>query len=705
MSGRADRVSEVVWRFAAGRVDAEAWTVVHLDAREAMSDLFHAQVVLMMESGGGGLDELLGARASLDMHRGPLQRRLRGVVSEVEELGTTAQQRFVRVDVVPALWTLSERSDCRIFQGKSTVEIVRTVLADAGVYQGAGELRIDSGLESYAPREYCVQYRETDLAFVRRLLEDDGVPFYFAHDGERGEALVLAADDHDWHAVEALEGETVRVLDAGTATSAAETLTWFDERHTLRPTSVTVRDFDFTRPRAAMDMTGRHGKGVRSLFEYPARATITGYDEGSRVYKTHNTARLAKVRAEEHLTRVHRSHGRGNVTGMTPGRSFVLAGHERPELDRRYLVTSVEHQGHDWHHLPDEVRQSGRFRDMLADARLRGPDDPAGDGRYSNRVECHRVDENPASVPFRPARVTPRPIVEGPQTARVVGPPGEEIHTDPHGRVKVQFHWDRQGREDDQSSCWMRVAQTMGGGNWGFVFIPRIGMEAVVSFLEGDPDRPLVAACVFNGENQPPYALPENKTRTSLKTNSTPTDGGYNEMRFEDMKGLEQLFMQAQRNMDTLIKNDETHTVNNNRSKLVQGEELNTIEKNRMSRVMQNDLLAVDGNHEMEVHGGQGQSLTVDNDRQVTVGGNQSTKVDKNANTVVTLCASETVGVAKAVQVGAAYQVTVGMRFELVCGKSRLTMDAAGNITLAGTKIAVTAEGPVAIDGSVIDLN
>ena len=705
MSGRTDVVPEVIWRFAAGRVDSDAWTVVHLDAREAMSDLFRAQVVLMMESGGGGLDELLGARATLAMHRGSVVREVRGVVSEVEELGTTAQHRFVRVDVVPALWTLSERSDCRIFQGQHTVDIVRAVLADAGVYQGPGELRIDGGLESLAPREYCVQYRETDLAFVRRLLEDDGVPFYFAHDGEGGEALVLAADDHAWSPVDTLDGASVRVLDAGTSTAAAETMTWFDERHTLRPSSVTVRDFDFTRPRAAMDMTGRHGQGGRALFEYPARATITGYDEGSRVYKTHNTARLAKLRAEEHLTRVHRSHGRGNVTGMTPGRSFVLEGHERPELDRRYLVTAVEHQGHDWHHLPEEVLQSARFRAMLADAQLRGPDGAAGEGRYGNRVESHRVDGNPASVPFRPARVTPRPIVEGPQTARVVGPAGEEIHTDPHGRVKVQFHWDRQGREDDQSSCWMRVAQTMGGGNWGFVFIPRIGMEAVVNFLEGDPDRPLVTACVFNGENQPPYGLPENKTRTSLKTNSTPTDGGFNEMRFEDMKGLEQLFMQAQRNMDTLVKNDETHTVNNNRSKLVQGEELNTIEKNRMSRVMQNDLLAVDGNHEMEVHGGQGQSLTVDNDRNVSVGGSQSTKVDKNANTIVALCSSETVGVAKAVQVGAAYQVTVGARFELICGKSRLTMDAGGNITLAGTKIAVTADGPVAIDGSVIDLN
>ncbi len=409
----SNTVPEVRWSFAAGRVGSDAWSVVHLDAREAMSDVYRAQVVLVMESGGGGLDELLGQRASLEMHRGSLVRAIRGVVAEVEELGTTAQHRFVRVDVVPALWTLSERSDCRIFQGKTTVDIVRAVLADAGVYQGSGALRIDGALDGYAPREYCVQYSETDLAFVRRLLEDEGIPFYFDHDDEGGEALVLCADEHGFTPVSTLDGGAVRVLDEGNTTATAESMTWFDERHALRPTAVVVRDFDFTRPRAAMDMTGRFGQGQRALYEYPARATITGYDEGSKSYRTHNTARLAKVRAEEHQTRIHRGHGRSNVTGMTPGRSFVLAGPERPELDRKYLVTAVEHRAHDWGVVPDDVLASPRFQEMLDDARLRGPQGTRGEGRYGNRVETHRIEGQPASVPFRPARETPRPIVEG----------------------------------------------------------------------------------------------------------------------------------------------------------------------------------------------------------------------------------------------------------------------------------------------------
>ncbi len=665
---------EVRWTFAAGPVNADAWSVVHVDAREAMSELFHVRLVLLMESGGGELHDLLGERAVLETHRGGLVRPLKGLVVEVEELGSTAQHRFVRVDVAPQLWTLSQRSDCRIFQSKNTVQIVREVLAEAGVYQDNNGLRIDGALDGLAPREYCVQYQETDLAFVRRLLEDEGIPFYFAFDGEGGEALVLAADDHGWRPVETLASGAIPVLDAGTLTATSETFTWFDERHVMRPTSVTVRDFDFSRPRASLDMTGKHGAGARALYEFPARSTITGYDQGARAYKTHNTARLAKVRAEEHQTRVHRSRGRSVVTGMTPGRSFSLSGHERADLDRRYLVTSVEHLGFDWSIVPEEVLKSPRFQEIFEDAGIEVPRGTRSEGRYGNRIEAHRIDQNPASVPFRPARVTPRPIIEGPQSARVVGPAGEEIHTDEHGRIKVQFPWDRRGVEDDKSSCWIRVVQTMGGGSWGFTFIPRIGMEVAVSFFEGDPDRPVVTGAIFNGENGTPYGLPEHKTRTTIKTNTTPSNGGYNEMRFEDKAGLEQIFTQAQRDHDTLVKNDQTLTVKRHRTKHVEGEEFNTIDKNRVSHVKQNDSSTIDGNRIMEV----------------------------------LKSAMEAVAMNKATQVGVQYTINAGARFEVTCGKSKFSMDAAGNIALKGVKLAITGEGDdshVGVVAKLIDLN
>jgi len=715
MEGNGTTLPETRMAFAAGGIDSDAWAVAHFEAREAMSELYRARVVLVMESGGGGLQGLLGVPARLVAQRGAVARELRGVVSEVEELGTTVQHRLVRVEVVPALWTLSQRSDCRIFQALNTAQIVRAVLADAGVYQGDGALRIDPSVEAMAPREYCVQYMESDLDFVRRLLEDDGVPFYFVHQGDAGEALVLAGDEHTWAEVATLDGGPIAILDAGAGTASAETFQWFDERHALKTTAVTVRDYDFSRPRASMDMTGRHALGAGRLarYEYPARSTITGYDDGQRAYKTHNTARLAKLRAEEHQTRAHRGHGRSVVTGMTPGQSFTLQGHERPELDRRYLVTAVEHRGSDWTAVRDEVRDSPRFREMLDDAGVAAPDQAQAVARYGNRVETHRLDDNPASVAFRPSRVTPRPVVEGPQTARIVGPAGEDIHTDPHGRVKVQFHWDRLGREDDASSCWIRVAQSMGGGSWGFAFIPRIGMEVVVSFLEGDPDRPMVTGCVYNGENPHATPMPETKTKTGLRTQSTPKTGGYNEMRFEDAAGKEQVYVQAERDLDTLVKHDETLTVQRHRTKLVQGDEFNTVEMNRVTKVVENDTLTVDGNREGEVHGPSGDTLTVDHDQEVTVGGNQSTTVSGNQSTTVSksqsttvmMASQETVTLMKAVQVGLAFQITVGARFEVMCGKSKLTMDALGNIALSGEQIDITSNGPVAVNGTIIDLN
>jgi type VI secretion system secreted protein VgrG len=674
MNEPSSPLPEVRWSFSAGRVTPDAWYVVNLDAREAMSEVYRARVVLIMESGGGGLDELLGKPALLTTARGGLTRDLKGVVAEVEELGTTAQHRFVRVEVVPSLWLLSQRSDCRIFQEKNTAAIVRAVLASAGVYRGPGELVIDGALDAMAPREYTVQYQESDLDFIRRLLEDDGIPFYFKHDGEAGETFVLAGDEHAWAKVATLDGGAIHAMETGTLTASTEGFQWFDERHALRPSSVTLRDFDFTRPRAKLDMTARHGQGSRALYEYPARSTITAYDRGAHAYKTHNTARLAKLRAEEHQTRMHRGHGDSYVTGMMPGLRFSLAGHERPELDRAYLVTAVDHSGHDWNAIPEEVRASRRFKKLLRGAGIHGPDAEHGEERYNNRVEVHRVDDNPASVPVRPARVTPRPLVEGPQTARVVGPAGEEIHTDEHGRIKVQFHWDREGHENQDSSCWIRVAQNMSGGNWGFVFIPRIGMEVVVNFLEGDPDRPLVTGCVYNGENTPPYSLPAHKTRTTIKTWTSPQDGGYNEIRFEDAKGAEQVYVQAQRDMDTLVKHDETLTVQRHRTKHVMGEEFNTIDKNRITQVHEND----------------------------------STTIDQNKTLEVFQSSQESVSQNKSVQVGQTYSINAGMRFEITCGASRLSMDAAGNVTLQGVKLAIQGTGDdshVDVDAKLIDLN
>ncbi|MFO0609622.1 MAG: type VI secretion system tip protein TssI/VgrG [Polyangiales bacterium] len=671
-------LSEVTFRFAAGNVPDDAWNVVHMQVTEAMSELYRASVVLTMETGGASLETLLGTPATLRTVRGGVERAVKGIVHQVEELGTLATHRFVRVDVVPSLWVLSQRMDTRLFQEMNVVQIAQAVFRGANVYQGAS-LEVDASLQALPPREYCVQFHETDLAFVRRLFEDEGIPFYFKHDGDgEGEALVLAGDEHAWS--DTLPGGApARVADAGATTASAETVHWFDERHTLRPTSVLLRDYDFTRPRATLDMTAQHpaDAGRMPIYEYPARAAIGGYDEGSATYQQHNTRRLARVRLEEHRTRDHVGQGRSNLHALTPGHALAVAGHERAALDRKYLVSRVEHTGQAWHTMPADLLKSPRARQLFADigvAMGAAADDPTAlQDRYVNRFSTHRVDGMETTVPFRPERVTPRPVIEGPQTARVVGPSGEDIHTDKHGRIKVQFHWDRVGREDENSSCWIRVAQNMGGAGWGFVFIPRIGMEVVVQFIEGDPDRPLVTSVVYNGENPTPYGLPEEKTKTSLKTWSTPKTGGYNEMRFEDMAGLEQLYTQAERNMDTLVKNDQSLMVNRHRAKHIQGNETNNIDQNRQTQVGGHEAKEVQGNQDNQIHGPQGQSTNID------------------ANQIM--------------QIGQKAMEMVGQLKQVTVGKSKLTMDAEGNITLEGSKIVIKASGPVTVNGSVIDLN
>jgi type VI secretion system secreted protein VgrG len=607
---------EVHYSFTAGPYDPSNATVVHVHLREAMNDLFECAVVLAVPLEISP-ESTVTQPAKLELMRKSLQRYCSGIVRRTEDLGVAGTHRFVRLFVVPQLWLLSKRMDTRsrFFENKKTIEIIQDVLKDAGVYQGDGGLEIDGGLFDPAPREYCVQYHETDLDFVRRLMEDEGIPFYFKHDGGV-ETLVICDDAHTYRPVPLLKGSTVRVIDEHQGTSDSETAHWFDLRRDVQSTQVTVRDYDFTRPRLG-EMTQSQGGGARAVYEYPTRATITNYNEGSHTYTTHNSARLAKVRLEEHGTREWLASLESNAIGMMAGVQVEIANHVHPDFDKKYIVTQCEHVGQSWSDTAEDVSLGHKLIDLLrlAGSHLIEINDQHGwlPNRYRNRVWANKKDGITTSVPYRPARITKRPIVEGPHTARVVGPKGEEIYTDFYGRVKVQFHWDRKSEENQKSSCWIRVTQMWAAGGWGSMFIPRIGMEVVVHFLEGDPDRPLIVGCVYNGENHPPYELPKEKTKSTIKSNTSPSDGGFNEFRFEDLKGKEQVFLQAQRNHDVLVKKDQSITVGNDRTKTIKGDEHIQVHKNREATITKNDKLVVEGNQNIEVHGGTG--LTVDVDK------------------------------------------------------------------------------------------
>jgi type VI secretion system secreted protein VgrG len=595
---------------------ASGWQVLHGAVTEALSECYEALLVLSAPLSLGAPEALVGKPATYTVTRSGHDRPMKGVVRRIEDLGSTATHRFVRVVVVPSLWTLSQRVDSRIFQEMPVVAIVREVFRVAGVYQGEGEFEAPSGLSRLAPREYCVQYRETDLHFVLRLLQEEGIPFYFKHNGASGgESLVLCDDTPAWLAAPLTAlSDTVDVADEGMHVSSSETIQWFEIGAEMRPTSMTIRDYDFTRPRATIDMTPSFpgGGGKRPIYDYPSRKTLYEYDDETHAYPMHDGSRQARVRHEAQQVPGRTGGGSGNVTGFAPGRTFKLRGHLRSDVDEKYLVTRVEHRAQAFDEVPEEIRGSEHLLNSL---RAQGVnlDGRAISQRYINRFECI-----PARVAFRSARVNARPLVHGSQTARVVGPAGEEIHTDFHGRIKVQFHWDRLGAEDEKSSCWMRVSQNWAGAGWGFVFIPRIGMEVLVTFLEGDPDKPLVTGCVYNGENNTPYSLPRERTKSTIKTNSSPTTGGYNEIRFEDAAGEEQVYMQAERNHDVLVKNDQTITVQRNRTKTIEGHERNAITLDRVTRVMGNEAKEVQGNQDVEIHGVSGHAMHVDHNYILT---------------------------------------------------------------------------------------
>ncbi len=648
--------------------DGLPWLVVYARLREALSEPYECSLVLTLPTPGNEPDGLLGANAVFDIRRGHRSRKLQGVVRQVEDLGTTATHRYVRVVMVPALWTLSQRVDSRVFQDLPVAAIVRKVLQTAGVYQGDGGSVIPGSLDALPPRIYCVQHHETDLDFVLRLLQEEGIPFHFRHDGDGGETLVLAEDQARWDDVAPLDGGAFAVTDAGAHTQRGESVQWFDRCAAIQSTSRTVRDYDFTKPRAMLSLTAQHPgpKGDRPVYDHPSRLDIYQYNESSNTHEAHDGVRQARVRHEaEHLaTRTGR--GAGNVTGFLPGGVFEVAGHHRADGDGRYLITRVEHVVQAWSDLPEDVRASEHLRGALKDAGV------ASTGRevvrrYVNSFECI-----PAAVPFRPAKVTARPVVSGSQTARVVGPPGEEIHTDFHGRIKVQFHWDRLGREDDHSSCWVRVAQAWAGPNWGFVFTPRIGMEVIVTFLDGDPDRPLVTGCAYNGENHTPYGLPGEKSKSVIKTRSTPGGNGYNELRFEDLADQEEVYLRAQKDLNEWVLHDQSTKVDNNqaltvgkhRTKAVKGNEKNTIEKNRTTQVRANDSLEVTDNLDITVHGSRGMSTQVDETCYVRADG----------------------------------------RIVLECGGSTIIMTP-DSITLSSQTVTVLGEQEVVIRGGVVKIN
>ncbi|WP_224361975.1 type VI secretion system Vgr family protein [Hyalangium versicolor] len=648
------KANQPEFEFQAGPHSAGELAVIGFEAQETISQLYSVEVNLAAPP-GTSIDEktLIGQKALLTVQLGNgTARFFHGIVSRVArwDVGRSPERQRYRVTVVPRLWALRHTRRSRIFQEMTVPDIVHKVLGD-------GQVEHTLSLQgSYAPRTYCVQYRESDLDFVSRLLEEEGIFYLFEHTEDSHKMVLNDASI----TCAAMEGEAKLVYrEPSRMVASSESVHEFSARMEIQPGAVTLRDFNFVRP--ALDLTAAStaddGEHVLEIYDYPARYEEPGVGKA-----------LAKVRLEELRSRVEMATGASNCRRVLVGHTFELADHPVSEFNRSYLLLSARYVGHQPEVLTLEQAMSEKKES------------------YRNEFVCI-----PAQVPFRPPRSTLRPKIAGAQTATVVGPQGEEIHTDSHGRIKVQFHWDREGKNNDRSSCWIRVSQAWAGPSWGALYLPRIGHEVVVEFLEGDPDCPIVTGSVYNGQNPPPIHLPDEKTQSTLRSNSSPGGNGSNELRFEDAAGRELVYVHAQKDFNIVVENDKTQEVRGNETLLVKKDRTKVIEGNQALEVKKNDDSLIGGNQSLEVI--KDRSTTVTGNHTESVVGDQSISVNSNQTVAVALASAETVGLGKMLNVGGAYAITVGAALNQIIGGIMAEQVGGAKTETVGAKKAETVKG------------
>lgn len=565
-------------------VTLDELVVVSATGTEAMSDLPRFDVIATCRTGDAGeIGASLRRPASLTLRDPRGDRAFRGIVTRTAVRGLLEGDRTLfDLRIEPRLALLQLRRNTRIFQQLSVPEVVEMILGEHGV---AFRRRLAG---SYAKREYCVQYRETDYRFIVRLLAEEGIWFYVDHPlvvsagidvtGSGDSEVVVLSDTAQYYPpISGARELAYRPMQASSAlTSDANQVLELSVAAQVLERGVLIKRYDFQRPR--LDLRGVANEGAQPV-PSPAIESQLFYEHHHDYEEGDHDGQDARVLYEQLRRDAVLATGRSLCPRLAPGHVFDLHGHELSPVDQSYVVTRVTHH----------ARTAANV----------GPDQPL----YWNEFECV-----PASVPYRPS-VPSRRMLQALETATVVGPEPDGIYTDELGRIKVQFHWDRDGKHDGRSSCWIRVAHAWAGAGWGTQFIPRAGMEVLVSFAAGDPDRPIVVACLYNGDHHPPFPVPEHKTRSGIRTASQP-GGGFNELSFEDAKDAEEIYLHAQRNLRELVQRDHELTVRNDRTIHVDGAQLNFVGKDTS--------LQVGGDHTTSVAG---EALhTVDGDCRREIG-------------------------------------------------------------------------------------
>lgn len=512
---------------------------------------FEYEFYLLSENNNIDLSSVLGKNVTMRLDlMDDKTRYFNGYVSRFSLV--EAEERLTRYHmvVVPWTWFLTRTSDCRIFQNKKVPDIIQEVCTG----NGFGDIRLKLS-RTYKEWVYCVQYRETDFNFISRLMEQEGIYYYFEH--ENGRHYLVLADSYSAHKAFPGYGELQYLADTGSVRSREMVTDWVIERQ-VQPGRVELADWNFETPTLPMRTVGSGTKTYANskyeIYDYPGAFPDTGVGD------SYARARMEELEAAFEVARAHT-----DACGLATGYLFKLTDHPRSDQNKEYLVTGASYRiTSGAYHSGERISESLYACDFTA-------------------IDSHQ--------PFRTPRVTPKPVIQGPQTAIVVG--GGEIYVDKYGRVKVQFHWARNASSPDTSSCWIRVAQFWAGKKWGSMFIPRVGQEVIVEFLEGDPDRPIITGRVYNATNMPPYTLPDEMTKSTIKSSSSPGGGGGNEIRFEDKAGEEDILIFAEKNLDIRAKNDTKEYIGQHRHLIVKG--------NRKEKVDGDMSLQVGGNLQEKV--------------------------------------------------------------------------------------------------------
>jgi type VI secretion system secreted protein VgrG len=611
---------------------------------EGISRLFRFELDLLSENHSISFPDIVGKNVTLSLKQPDgSYRYLNGVISRFAQQATEERLTAYTADMVPWLWFLTRNADCRIFQNKTIPDIITQVFSDLGFNDFTNSLQ-----STYEPREYCVQYRESDFNFVSRLMEEYGIFYFFKH--EEGRHTLVLADDSTAHSPCPGQSSIRYVTSAGGPQK--DVITGWQIEQELRTGKYSLEDYNFQTPSTNLmasepTVYDVGGNSKFEIYDYPGEYLTKGAGES-----------LARVRMQEEEAEHYVAHGTSQCRMFVSGCKFTLEDHPRQDMNTDYVLMEIQHTA-------------------VTDA---FPSTRAAEGEsYSNTFTCI-----PLSVPFRPYRVTPRPTVKGLQTAVVVGPSGEEIYSDKYGRVKVQFFWDRLGKKNENSSCWMRVSQPWAGKNWGAMWIPRIGQEVIVDFLEGDPDQPIITGRVYNADQMPPYPLPDKQTRSTYQSRSSKGGGSanYNEIRFEDLKGSEQIFINAEKDMDLRVENDSREYVKNNRHLIVNASQFELVNADKHLHVKGKRKEKIEGDMSLKVGGDQKQQVT----------GNVSLQVGQSRNEKVSMLHAMEAGQTIHLKGGMTVIIEAGTQLSLIGPGGFVDIGPSG-VTIQGTMVLINSGG------------